>query len=263
MDRATYIHGTEAAEQRRLAKLNELVNPSFIEFLDPPATGDILEVGSGLGVLAREVARFRPRARVLGVEYSRDQLDRADASGPPNLRFVQGDAHDLDLEANRFDLVYCRWLLEHVADPVRVLREMRRVLKPGGSICVQENDVSFQRYDPPAPHAEKLWGRLVKLQHKLGGDALIGSRLHGLLAEAGFKRISLSLAPEVHQAGASSFAVWIENQAAIFRGCAAELGKRRLATAGDVDAALAELREYAVLPRAATMFAWNRARAAK
>src|SRR6185503_2397806 len=83
--RAAYIHGTDEAEQRRLAVLNDLTNPSFIDFLQLKGQESILEVGSGLGLLAGEIARRFPRADVLGVEFSRNQLDRADASGRSNL----------------------------------------------------------------------------------------------------------------------------------------------------------------------------------
>lgn len=257
--RATYIHGTDKVEQRRLAVLNDLTNPSFIDFLQLQGRESILETGSGLGLLAGEIARRYPRAQVLGVEYSQQQLDRAGASGRANLRFVRGDAHKLEQESGSFDVVYCRWLLEHVADPVQVLREMRRVLKPGGRICVQENDVSLQRYDPAAPKAERMWELLAILQTKLGGDARIGSRLQGLMTEAGFIHIQLSLAPELHQAGSRGFHVWIENQIGIFKGCAKDLKRHGLAGAAEVAETVEELRGYLKRPQAASLFAWNRA----
>lgn len=261
--RATYIHGTDEAEQRRLAVLNELTNPSFMKFLDLGVTASILEVGSGLGLLAREIARRRPRSKVLGIEYSRKQIDRADTGGLPNLRFEQGDAHALKLEDSRFDVVYCRWLLEHVADPAKVLLEMRRVLKPGGRVFVLENDVSLQRYDPRAPLAEDLWGRIARLQGLLGGDALIGSRLHGLLTGAGFREVALSLGPEIYQAGTRGFDIWIENQTGIFGGCAGDLARHGLASREVVEDAIAELRGFLKNPNAATLFAWNRASSRK
>src|SRR5262245_3851876 len=53
---ARYIHGTHADEQERLAGLNRLTNPQFIQFLALNTTETVLEVGSGLGILAVEVA---------------------------------------------------------------------------------------------------------------------------------------------------------------------------------------------------------------
>lgn len=140
---------------------------------------------------------------------------------------------------------------------------MRRVLKPGGRILVQENDVSLQRYDPAAPKAERMWELLAILQSKLGGDARIGSRLQGLMTEAGFVDIRLSLAPELHQAGTRRFQVWIENQIGIFTGCAKDLKKHGLATASEVAKTVEELRGYLKRRQAASLFAWNRAASKK
>ena len=180
---AQYIHGTNEAEQERLAALNRLANPSFLAFLQLEGARNILEVGSGLGVLAREVALRVPDAEVIGVEYSTAQLSRA-VEPPSNLHFIQGDAHHLDFDDDRFDVVYCRWVLEHVADPQKVLKEMTRVARPGGRVFVLENDTAQQCYDPPTPQFDKVWAQLPILQSQLGGDALIGRRLFRLMKEA-------------------------------------------------------------------------------
>ena len=65
---AAYIHGTDTSEQARLALLNRLTNEPFIEFLALDEEGSVLEVGSGLGILARQVAELVPSAKVFGIE---------------------------------------------------------------------------------------------------------------------------------------------------------------------------------------------------
>src|SRR3712207_6591384 len=125
MEQAAYIHGTGPSEQARLRLLNELTNRSFIDFLQLDEGSSVLEVGSGLGVLAREVARLVPAGEVFGVEYSPEQI--ASAESPlPNLHFTRGDAHALGFADGRFDVVYCRYVLEHLADPLLALTKMRR-----------------------------------------------------------------------------------------------------------------------------------------
>ena len=52
-----YIHGTEAAEQARLAELNYLTNASFLEFVEIKDTDHVLELGSGLGILAEKISQ--------------------------------------------------------------------------------------------------------------------------------------------------------------------------------------------------------------
>jgi len=63
-----------------------LTNPAFVEFLELRPDSAVLEVGSGLGILAGEVAARAPQGEVIGIEYSREQLAAAHVTRP-NLRF--------------------------------------------------------------------------------------------------------------------------------------------------------------------------------
>src|SRR5439155_20978728 len=63
-----YIHGTDKTEQERLVALNRLTNPAFVEFLDLRPDSAVLEVGSGVGILAGEVAGGAPQGEVIGME---------------------------------------------------------------------------------------------------------------------------------------------------------------------------------------------------
>src|SRR5262245_4608891 len=128
--RDTYIHGTTPSEQARLAALNRMTNTAFIEFLRITPRMRVLEVGSGLGLLAAAVAAAADGVQVVGVEQSLEQI--AAAAKAACVTYVQGDAHQLEFPDGRFDLVYARYVLEHVAAPERVLSEMRRVTRPGG-----------------------------------------------------------------------------------------------------------------------------------
>src|SRR6188768_3288127 len=115
MSEQTYIHGTAPAEQARLALLNRLTNGPFVEFLQVRPNMRVLEVGSGLGLLAVDVAAAAEGVEVVGLERSSEQI--AAAANSPRVSYVQGDAHKLPFAEGSFDLVYCRYLLEHVADP--------------------------------------------------------------------------------------------------------------------------------------------------
>ncbi|HEV2764087.1 MAG TPA: methyltransferase domain-containing protein, partial [Pyrinomonadaceae bacterium] len=259
LEKATYIHGTAGPEQARLGRLNELTNRQFVDFLELGETSRVLEVGSGLGILAAEVARRVPAGEVIGVEYSPEQLARAE-SRLPNLRFVRGDAHALEFEDGRFDVVYCRYVLEHLADPARALREMRRVLKPGGKVFLQENDILASVLYPECPRFEALWRQFAVLQERLGGDALIGKKLLPLLKAAGFREIVLSIQPEVHHSGSPGFAAWVENLVGNVEGAVKELRAQALATGEEVGRAVAELRAWAGRDDSSAFFYWNRAR---
>ncbi|HLV80292.1 MAG TPA: methyltransferase domain-containing protein, partial [Chthonomonadaceae bacterium] len=194
----------------------------------------------------------------IGIEYAPEQLARV-LRPTPNLRFLRGDAHRLPFPDNRFDVVYCRYVLEHVRDPLRVLQEMRRVLKPGGRALAQENDIQMVAFDPDSPAFAAVWQQVVTLQERLGGDALIGRRLFGLFHRAGFREIELSYQPEIHPADKPTFRPWIENCITLLLGVADALQAQQLATQAEVQQAIAELQS--LLPRddACALFHWNRA----
>jgi SAM-dependent methyltransferase len=258
---AGYIHGTSASEQDRLAALNRLTNDQFLEFLDLRSARRILEVGSGLGILAARVAETAPDAIVVGLERSAEQLARVGTSS--GLRFVRGDAHQLPFASESFDVAYCRYLLEHVSDPVAVLKETRRVLRDGGRIFVAENDISAMRYDPPSSAFDEVWSKFAELQRRIGGDGLVGSKLFRLLRGAGFRDVELSIQPEVHWAGSPGFEAWIENQIGNIIGGADALNESGLVSSARLQQAIADLEALRRRDDASAIFYWNRAAARK
>ncbi len=206
----SYIHGTHPSEQARLALLNTLTNKDFIKFLDLAPGMAVLEVGSGLGILANEVASRLNGGRMVGLEYSFDQL--ASARGENGrLRFVRGDGANLPFHDNEFDLVYCRYVIEHLHDVPAVLKEIRRVLKPGGRMYAQEVNILINQFYPDCPMFDHVWQQFAKLQSELGGDALVGKKLYTLFKAAAFRDISLSIQPEIHHPELPTFKPWIEN----------------------------------------------------
>jgi SAM-dependent methyltransferase len=256
MPRATYIHGTGASEQQRLVELNRLTNDAFVRFLDVQPAMSVLEVGSGLGILAERVAAIAQR--VVGLEISWAQISMADDSS--GVVFVQGDAQAIPFENATFDLVYSRYLLEHVSDPPAVLAEIHRVLRPGGCVAVLENDVSLIRFDPPCPLFDQVWAAFVDLQRRLGGDALIGRRLFRLFHAAGFRDVELSVQPEVHWFGSPSWRGWVMNIIGNVESARTALIERDLSSRTAVDAAIDELGRLVDRPEGSALFVWNRAR---
>jgi len=144
-----------------------------------------------------------------------------------------------------------------------VLRDARRVLKPAGKICVQENNILALVLYPDCPRFTAVWHRFVQLQKRLGGDALIGKKLLPLLKAAGFQDVTLSIAPEIHAAGAPTLRSWIENLIGNIRSGAAALQQHQLATAEELTTAIAELRTFMERDDASMFFYWNRASAIK
>lgn len=235
-----------------------MTNRAFLEFLGIGRGTRLLEVGSGLGLLAAEAASV-DGVQVVGLERSAEQITAA--AVVQGVRYVRGDAHELAFRDGAFDLVYARYLLEHVAAPEQVLREMRRVARSGGRVGVCENDISLMRVDPPCPAFEEVWTVFQRHQERLGGDGLIGRRLFRLFRSAGFSEIELSVQPEVHWQGSVGFSAWIRNLQGNLDSARQGLEKSTDCGKAKLNRALAELAELSRHPDASAHFMWNRAMA--
>jgi len=170
------------------------------------APGDsALDVCCGTGDLALELAhRVAPGGRVVGCDFSEPMLDlareKAASADAPGARFEWADALQLPYDAGRFDAVTVGFGVRNLADLDRGLREMARVLRPGGRLVILE---ITQPARPPLSAFYSLWfDRIVPLLGNLSGDPEAYSYLpesvrsfpgpHGLAAKldaAGLERI--------------------------------------------------------------------------
>jgi ubiquinone/menaquinone biosynthesis C-methylase UbiE len=187
-----YVHGYGTPEQERLVEQAEHWRHRLIRDgtqLEPGTR--LLEVGCGVGAVLAVLGQEFPGIRVTGVdiepkqlEYARGHLERAGVEAT----LVQADALTLPFEDESFDHVWMMWFLEHVADPLAVLLEARRVLVPGGAITAIEVDYSTCRAEPSTPALEALFRAMVQGMAASGwSDA--GTRLPGWLREAGFREV--------------------------------------------------------------------------
>jgi SAM-dependent methyltransferase len=104
---------------------------------------DILDVGCGTGEISSRLARLFADARVTGVDLFEPHLQLAReryAAIADRLRFQQADAFELPFAAASFDLVVCRHMLQAVPNPERVMAEMVRVTRPGGTVHLLVED---------------------------------------------------------------------------------------------------------------------------
>ncbi len=124
------------------------------EFAAPLCDGkDVLDAGCGVGYGA-EVLATRAR-RVVGVDLDAEAIAYARRRyGAPNVEFVQGDLLALELPDGDFDVVCSFETIEHVPDHERYLREVRRVLRPGGVFVVSTPRADATTRRPANPHHE-------------------------------------------------------------------------------------------------------------
>ena len=117
--------------------------------------GDVtLEVGIGTGL---NLPLYPPTSRLIGIDLSQEMLDKAvervQTLAMPNVTLKVMDATALGFADNEFDKALATYTISAVPDPVAVLREMRRVVKPGGVIVILNHFRSERRF---AGHLEDL-----------------------------------------------------------------------------------------------------------
>ncbi|KAF9363555.1 hypothetical protein BGX34_003846 [Mortierella sp. NVP85] len=154
----------------------------------------ILDVGCGPGSISVDMARLVPKGRVVGIDYSSDLISEARAlaiqQGVTNVEFQVGDIHTLDFPDNTFDIVHAHQVLQHVADPIQGLREMKRVTKPGGIVAVREStEIS---YYPELPGLGATWSLFATMARLKGTNPRAGNRIHVWAREVGFERSNIT-----------------------------------------------------------------------
>jgi ubiquinone/menaquinone biosynthesis C-methylase UbiE len=162
----------------------------------PLATAqDVIDVGTGAGALLPAIQKAAPRATVLGVDNSEGMLRLARDKHPGPLELM--DAQELTLPSNQFDAAIVAFVLFHLPSPERCLREVNRVLKPGGTVgLVTWGAVN----DPPA---DEIWAEEL--------DAA-GARMLDLPANDSYSRCDSpeKVAELLEQTGFTSTRVWTE-----------------------------------------------------
>lgn len=266
-----YIHGTRPEEQRRLSVLNRLLNEASLRQMRVRSGERILDVGSGLGQLTRALARAAgPEGSVIGVERDPEQMDearrQATADGEGNLvEFRVGDAVDLPLgddEWGTFDLVHARFLLEHVPDPMAVLRAMVRAARPGGRIVLEDDDHDVLRFFPELPETRRLWEAYFRTYARFGRDPYVGRRLVSMLHEAGASPCGNTWLFFGSCAGSPDFGAMVANFVGVLAGAREAVLAGGELTESEIDAGIAALESWRERPDAALWYAtcWAEAR---
>src|SRR5262245_45593269 len=146
----------------------------------PRATGDVLEVGIGSGL---NLPFYSPAVTHLhGVDPSAKLLEMARTKIPGRPFPVDlhcRSAAELPVDAASIDTVVSTWTLCSMRDPVPILREMRRVLKPGGRLLFVEHGLS------PEPGVQRWQHRLNPLWVRISGGCNMNRKIDALLDAAG------------------------------------------------------------------------------
>ena len=154
----------------------------------------LLDVGCGPGTITAELAEIVSPGIVTALEtgpgplaLTRAEIERR---GLTTVDFAVGDVHALDLPDASFDVVHAHQVLQHVADPVGALREMRRVCRPDGYVAVRDSDYAAFTWYPEIPELTDWLGLYQRLARANGGEPDAGRRLLSWARAAGYRDVT-------------------------------------------------------------------------
>lgn len=154
----------------------------------------VLDVACGTGVLAREVlSRVQPAGSVVGIDLNEGML-RVARRNRPEIDWRQGNAESLPFDDGSFDAVVSQFGLMFFEDKVAALREMVRVLKPGGrlAVAVWDDIERCEGYAAMANLVERLFGARIARELRAPFELGEEGALNRLLLAAGFSGATVS-----------------------------------------------------------------------
>jgi len=199
-----YLLGYRQAEQERLERQALELAPESSWLLDQigiQQDSRVIEIGCGpRGCLDLLSERVGVNGKVIGVERSAEQVERARKfvadNYLTNTEVLCVDARETGLPQASFDLATARLVLVNVPKPEVLVKEMVRLVRPGGAIALHEADATTQRYDPTLPAQARLLQLLNAYAEMNDIDRTIGLKIPRMLREAGV--VEVHVHPFVH-----------------------------------------------------------------
>jgi len=190
-----YTHGHAPAVVRQHAQRTA---DEAAAFLLPHLRPDmrLLDVGCGPGSITRGLAERLTAGQVVGLDLSRETLEAARrdalARGLHNLRYEEGSVYELPFPDGAFDVAYAHQVLQHLRERDLALREMLRVVRPGGGVAVREVDWSTVAYWPRDPWIDRFVETHLRTWYRNGGEPQMGRHLRALFNGAGVASLQVT-----------------------------------------------------------------------
>lgn len=235
-----YTHGHGPAVLEGHARRGALDSAAYLLPRLHPGM-DLLDVGCGPASITADLAEFVAPGRVVALDASPLAIEAARATLAARgllggVELAVGDTLALPFEDGAFDVVHAHQALQHVDDPVAALKEMRRVVRPGGTVAVRDAVYSAMSWFPQ-PEGMDLWlSAYMATARANGGEPDAGSRLLSWARRAGLAHVTASASSWCFAAERDRSwwsATWAERCFSSFGPRACELG---LATAADLQA---------------------------
>jgi SAM-dependent methyltransferase len=184
-----YVHGYSERETQRLFEQAVILEDILHSDTVYAAGAKVLEAACGVGAQTRLLLKRSPQSAFVCVDISEESLAIArrlkESPDCGRVTFEQADVRRLRFADATFDHVFVCFVLEHLDDPIAALGELKRVLRPRGTMTVIEGDHGSCFWYPETSAGRQAWQGLIAAQQAHGPDPLIGRRLVPLLTAAG------------------------------------------------------------------------------
>src|SRR6266508_2852270 len=192
---AVYTHGHHESVLRSHQWRTAANSAGYLlPYLEPGQA--LLDVGCGPGTVTADLAGLVAPGRVTAVDAAPAVLEEARTylagRGVENVTLTSQDVHELDFGNDSFDVVHAHQVLQHLAEPVRALRELRRVCRPGGVVAVRDSDYQAMTWYPELPALDRWLDLYRRIARANGGEPDAGRRLHSWARQAGFTEVAPS-----------------------------------------------------------------------
>ena len=196
VETARYTHGHSAAVLSAHSRRGAADSAAYL-LAHLRAGMDLLDVGCGPASITADLAERVAPGRVVGLDAAAGALEAARATLSERglseqVEVTSGDVMALPFEDASFDVVHAHQVLQHLADPVGALAEMRRVTRPGGIVAVRDAVYSAMTWFPEPAGMEQWRSVYMATARSNGGEPDAGSRLLSWARAAGFADASAS-----------------------------------------------------------------------
>ena len=190
-----YLHGHHDAVLRSHRERTAENSAAYLlPRLRPGAS--LLDVGCGPGTITVGLAAHLPGGRVIGIDAAAQVLEEAEAHAAEQRRatdadldFQVADVYALPFATGEFDVVHAHQVLQHLADPVAALVEMRRVCRPGGVVAVRDADYGAMFWSPERTELAAWQALYRSVARSVGGEPDAGRQLRAWALGAGLSTV--------------------------------------------------------------------------
>ena len=196
VETARYTHGHSAAVLSAHSRRGAADSAAYL-LAHLNAGMDLLDVGCGPASITADLAERVTPGRVVALDAAAGALEAARATLrerglSEQVEVTSGDVMALPFEDATFDVVHAHQVLQHLADPVGALAEMRRLTRPGGMVAVRDAVYSAMTWFPEPAGMEQWRSVYMATARANGGEPDAGSRLLSWAREAGFTDVTAS-----------------------------------------------------------------------